>query len=65
MAVEVGGEAVEEVEATGMEAERGGTEEVEEEDREDTAPTLTRTEEEEEEEVVVEVEDHGTAPLLT
>lgn len=41
MAVEVGEEAEEEVEATEMEAGRDGTEEVEEA-RGDTVPTLTK-----------------------
>lgn len=43
MAVEVGEEAEEEVEGTEMEAEKDGTEEVEEAP-EDGVPTLTRTE---------------------
>lgn len=54
MAVEVGEEAGEEVGGTGMGAGRDGTEE---EGREDTAPTSTRTEEEE--------VDNGTVLLLT
>lgn len=58
MAVEVGEEAEEEVEATEMEAGRDGTEEVEEA-RGDTVPTLTKIEE-----VAVEV-DNGTVLLHT